>query len=793
MDSLDPDMEQAQTLLNKVANAIKQLRSNDEVLEEITSIVEQPDGHKKRQQLIQVIANAIPVEPIQSEQYDENWWRQMREDLQKAFEHDPSQGLNEWRQTYAEVLINWKLDFCQRLVNLSFLDQSMSVIECFQTGTNAITNAITAEEYSQALEMLMDLVQARSIEGQFVLNETTRSLLHIFIGRIHLHYTKNNREALKYFVEARNLVQEQNLTPKDGRPYAALGHYYFFQSLGRPQHDGDQHQAEKLYQQAIAFSPDQPDGYVGMGLLCEEQAHWDEADDWYRQAIETVWQEDIDQALSKFLAPISGNLYLQLARMLRNENTEQALEAVERALDLKIRHDEPYPERLGYRLKGKILRKLDRLTEAAEAYYKAGQQFGERGEIEIAVDLLNQATALLEQTGELSPNHAPIYWHLSDLLRLCSYQMEPPYVDEEFIRSGVKAWEQGTAIRLPDANYAWSYTTRALINEQLARLPNTKRMLSRQELWWEAITYLEQALSLNGKDAYGWAYLGHFHRLLENGSNALYAAQKAYEFDPTNITVLDEQAETLAYLGHFAQAKAIIDQRRELELGLQAAGTEIYILFHTGRCDKALNLLNQTIETEPNDIWARYLRALYYQRLGDEAPLALAQADYKWIMKHYSPWDIENQEKFGWSAYSLGYIDKAINIFEKLRDDSEYQKSIHSILGLLYLAKGDCDVAKVTLEQGIVLINNKRILNDLLEIELTIVERDSVNWFHAAQSREVLEQIKEKIEAQIAELEQPHTAIDELQQIIRTAKPASWTQLGANAGLKCLYASNKAG
>ncbi|NJO75092.1 MAG: hypothetical protein HC833_15795 [Leptolyngbyaceae cyanobacterium RM1_406_9] len=795
MNSSNSDVQQAQILLNKVVDKIEQLRSNDEVLEEISSIVEQPDEHEKRQQLAQIIIDAIPIEPFQREQYDEEWWQKEYDDLQKAFELDPNVGFNKWRQVYANVLMDWKLDLCQSLVNAPFLEQYFNrfrdVTELFRVGTDAIVSG----QYSNALPMLTDLAQTQSEEGQFALSEIIRSLLYVFVGRIYLYEIKDNREALKYFVEARNLVQMKDLTPRVGYPYAALGDYYLYLSqehfLQNDQYQQSHYrrQAAKLYQQAITFSPDYPNGYVGMGLLCEEQAQWDEADDWYRQAIEKVWQEeDIDQALSNLLAPVSGNLYLQLARMLRNENTEIALEAVERALDLKIKHDEPYPERLGYRLKAKILRKLNRVTEAAEAYYRAGQQFGERGELEIAVDLLRQATDLLEQVGELSANHAPIYWYLSDLLRLCSYQLEPPYVDEEIIQASIEAWKQGADLRLPNASDAWSYITRALINEQLARLPIDKRTNSRQELWWEAINYLEQAILLNSTDAYGWNYLGRFHRFLENGANAFYAMQKAYELDPSNTLVLDEKAETLAYLGCFTQAKAAIDQRRELEPDQQATGAEVYILFHTGQCEIALNLLNQIIETDQNDIWARYLRALYYQRLSNETSLN-ARADYTWVIEHYSPWDIENQEKFGWAAYSLGYLDKAINIFEKLRNDGEYQKSIHSVLGLLYLAKGDYEVAKATLKHGIAVINNKRVLNDFLEIELTIIERDSEHWDHGAESREILEQAKERIEERIAALDQPINPKDELQQIIQTASSESWAQLGAQAGLQRFFTS----
>src|SRR5205807_2807264 len=110
----------------------------------------------------------------------------------------------------------------------------------------------------------------------------------------------------------------------------------------------DREKALTLFQEAIKLSPKQPDGYIGKGLLCEDQELWDEADDCYEEAIGAVeGEKDIELALNKFLAPVSGNLYLQLARKLKKKrDLERALQAVTRAIGMGIKDQGEYPERI---------------------------------------------------------------------------------------------------------------------------------------------------------------------------------------------------------------------------------------------------------------------------------------------------------------------------------------------------------------------------------------------------------------------------------------------------------------
>src|SRR5262245_11210925 len=209
--------------------------------------------------------------------------------------------------------------------------------------------------------MLTCLAQAEPAgQSSSLLDPASRALLYVLMGRISLDHFTDWGKALDYFQQAKELA------PDDGRPFAALGDYYRVTGEGR--------HALRFYQQAIERSPNYPDGYLGMGSLAEDQKRWDEADEWYERAMETVRDEkDVEVGLSKLLAPVSGNLYLRLARLFAEVEPERALRLVNRAIERGIKADGDYPKRFGYELKGEILAALQRPAEAAEAYYEAGR------------------------------------------------------------------------------------------------------------------------------------------------------------------------------------------------------------------------------------------------------------------------------------------------------------------------------------------------------------------------------------------------------------------------------------
>ncbi len=488
------------------------------------------------------------------------------------------------------------------------------------------------------------------------------------------------------------------------------------------------------------------------------------------------------QALIK-IDPDNGKAYLNLARVLSGQgNFSQALEATERALSLG--------EILAYELKAEILEALKSSKEkVAEAYFKAGQERYWRNEFQSAADLF-------ERANRWNPAHVLTYWYWADALSISSYLSVSPYVDKEKIEKSLEVWEAGARIRLPGREDSWAYVARALINEQLFRLPHANQWT----LWWEAIVYLERALLLDESEAYRWAALGRYYRYLQIEVNALTVTDRAFELNSSNRAVLEERAAILANVGRFAEAERVIDQRRKLDQNFWADAVKAFILLYLRRYQETLELINRVIETAPEEIWYRDIRALCYRMLGR---LPDAVSDYRVIWSQYNPSDMDNRFKFGWAAYSLAILDRdsthllpeAIRIFNELLDDSTQVGDVYRYLGLCYLAQGDLVGGENSLNEGIAQAMNIREL-DIFNFTLEEVEKFSANWSYGSEAREVLNRIREKTRIRRIELEQrPPSAEDELKQIIEVLKRkderAGWAWIGSHAGLARLYSKEK--
>ena len=114
-------------------------------------------------------------------------------------------------------------------------------------------------------------------------------------------------------------------------------------------------------------------------------------------------------------------------------------------------------------------------------------------------------------------------------------------------------------------------------------------------------------------------------------------------------------------------------------------------------------------------------------------------------------------------------------------------------LGLFYLAAGDIEQGAGHLLEGIRRTTSFRELNELCDADLHDLQRFSTRWPHHGAILACLETtICPAIEAQRARIEQPPTAIEELQQALsNTDITGGWMKLGAQAGLARLYAEEQ--
>ena len=476
-----------------------------------------------------------------------------------------------------------------------------------------------------------------------------------------------------------------------------------------------------------------------------------------------------------------GNAHLVLARFHHSlSQPREALREVDRALELGLRAESAYPEAPAQRFKAELLEQTGERHQAAELYYEAGRRYSWRSEYALAEELL-------EKSKTLNRDHLPTYWFLANTLSVLSYRPEPPYVDRDKIEKARQIWHAGARKKLPEPEFSWAYSSRAMICEQLARLPDTDFW----DLQWEAVAYLERAILHSRSDSYRWASLGRLHRAIGTEANSLAITSQAIQDYPENIAVLGERAAILTNTGKFDEALTFIETRREKGPDAWADGVKAYIQLHQGEFEQALSLIGGAIQSDPYDLWSISIRADCYWRMGERAQ---AEQDYMWILDHYDDQDRFNRGAYAEAAYRLGKLDQALKLYQQLiaEDRAPYiGGSNHGSLGLCYLRRGDLVEGQEYLIQGIQLAYNPRQLEDLLD-NMAALEESAADLPHGARLHQIVEQAREQVQAKKISLEKEAPSCEsELIAVIErsgsTDPSNGWVWAGATAGLARLY------
>ncbi len=614
------------------------------------------------------------------------WWEEQRQALQEAFVHDPTRAGRQWFRLFAEALVDGQLDICRRLTRERFpFPSGMSAtilsylvrIEDLETG-----------RYERALEMLLDLatrqletpVATQEIEGaaaapaglatEPATRPETRALLHILIGRIQLQQRGDRPAAQQSFERA---VQ---IAPDFGPGQAALGHFFH--------HQNQERKAAAHFNRAIELSPGEPDGYVGMALLAEGQQWWQEANNWYIRAIEAVADEVEPAAyLARLQAPVSGNLYLHLARHLLQQHAYQAtLTALEQATALGVHDGTDYPSRILQELKGRAWRALGQRPEAAAAFYEAGRRYYWLSDYEAAIRCLRYAR-------RLQPERANTYWYLADAWRILSYRPEPPYVHLPSARRGCVIWEAGAQRHSIDRDNAWAYIVRARLADRLARAPGA----TPRQAWWLAAALCERALLWEASSS-RWAALATFYRFLSLEANGLEAARQALALDPNERTALEEQAAITVNQGYFAEALPVLDRLIDETAGqdrLLYLGWKAIAVYFLEAWEEAVRLIEAATQPDTKDIWDRTVRANIYRLAGQTDK---AQADYAWVwQQRLDPIYAHAGLEIGWAAYQLGHFQAAQMYLTAQLPNRDHTFDAALYLSLCYLAVDDVAAA----------------------------------------------------------------------------------------------------
>jgi tetratricopeptide (TPR) repeat protein len=444
-----------------------------------------------------------------------------------------------------------------------------------------------------------------------------------------------------------------------------------------------------------------------------------------------------------------------------------------------------------YCLQGVCFEAAGKPTEAATAYYEGGRRYSWQNEPAIAITLLTRAN-------RLSPEHVGTYWHFADAWLMRSYGADSRRA-KAYLAKSLTAWDRGAVLHFPDSSTSWAYVTRALLNEQLA-LSHSDR---REELWWEAVTYLERAISLDESEPLRWSYLSRFHRYLENDASSVQAAGDALDLDPDNATALEERAAVMADTGNFDDAERAITKRLDQDpSNTWAKGVKAYVFALKKRYEPALKMIEEVVHEEPESIWNLDLQAFCHRMMGNR-DCASELYSKIWEIYQASSDPTTDESIAARAAYCLGELDQAIAIFDRLSKDPLGADNAFRNLGLCYLAKGDLLRGEKYLQRGIDLAKRSQALADLLEIDLQECEATWPSWATSPNGEVLLLRVKARIEARLSELDkapggdqraEEKAAQRELERVV-TALNASgsdtWAWTGAQAGLARLHSQGE--
>lgn len=340
---------------------------------------------------------------------------------------------------------------------------------------------------------------------------------------------------------------------------------------------------------------------------------------------------------------------------------------------------------------------------AALACFEAGKRLGWLGDAYAGLSL-----DLLTRANELDPSHVSTYWHLANAWFVRSF------ADPSAIEQALAVWTRGARIQLPDTASSWAYVVRALIDDQTARADDRKRLAA----WWEGIVFLERALLLNDNDAGRWAYLGRFHRMLENEATSLHATSVSLQRDAKDASALEERAAILANTGAFDEALVSIEQRLANEpSNVWAKGVKAYILMSQGAYQAALALIEDVIAAEPDSVWNLDVRASCCRLLGNREAAGATYATVLEMGASRAEMTSEDAKTCAIAAYQLHDVDRAVALLERAFPDSTATDDTLRLLGLCRLAQGRAVSAEELLLRGITR-GNMRELDELLSLEL---------------------------------------------------------------------------
>jgi tetratricopeptide (TPR) repeat protein len=393
-----------------------------------------------------------------------------------------------------------------------------------------------------------------------------------------------------------------------------------------------------------------------------------------------------------------------------------------------------------HQIRGDLFVVCDCTDKAAREYLKAGT-------IAVRGNDPDSAVPLLRLSLELDPSLQPASWQLAEALRLASTgkngQEETQRAKEsvKLIEEAARIWDTAAEKELPDPDYFWTYTVRASICEQQARLG----VGDFYERFWNGIALLEFGISVFHDDAFRWAMLSRLLRILHLHTSAVQASEEALRIYATDPTVIVERVISLVNSGDIDAADPIIDAQRSERAPPWEwwDSVKAFVELHRGHAKEALELLEPWLAVQPAALWALSLRAEAYELLEDYKS---ADASYETMLATTDPRasPAANEAHRASAAFALQRFEtvEAIVAESKRRLDAD-NFNLDLFLGLTDLVRSRLG-AEDRLAQMIRSASSQLDLN-YVSVRLRIAQA-RYTWGNPEQARQAVEKLRAIIE-----------------------------------------------
>ncbi len=724
-----------------------QLESVSDELGALLSIVRQAESELDR----------VEGERAEETRFGEVWWQQRQRTMQSAATAEDRAAA--WRRVFVEALVAERYDVCRMLASpeLSIVPGDTVLVGDAQVGAAALARRRLGAA-APMLRAILDGARPGTLPGP------QRTALECLLTRALLGCRPDRQEAL---YRLRNAAAA--LAPDAGAERALLAAARGECALA----DGDLLEAKTAFESAVVAAPDEPAGYVGLGLVEEREQAWFRAKDYYDRAAAKAPEGYV---FGRLFAPAPGNLYWRVARRLRRlRRPAEALAAVEEALERGLSEEDPFGPSRALADRAHLLVMVGRRDAAAASFYEAGSRYQRSGDEETAREHLEQAC-------QLGPDVPAHHWALSESLRSLAYKVEGD-ARRSLLGQALRRWREGERSGQPDAGQSWAYVTLALTTSALAEDGPDRR-----DADWAAAATIQRALLLDDTYSRGWAFLGMQHNAVGTARTALAACDRALALDPYDELAATQRVVALVAVGRIGEAREALDGPGG---GLDPAWVryeQAYVSLVAGDPGAALKALEAT-PTEDESAH-RWLRAACLLHAGRDAEFV---QDMRWLWEHRDE-AVDSagpDSRVAWAAYALGDYDTAEALCRE-QLGSPPDPSVVCDLGTILLARGDearddLRTGAGLLDDGVAAFTKVDDLILLVDAFLPELDRRAAGTAHAAFVRRTVARVTASARRRRAELaDGAYTAVDELAAVLEGAGDGSAVRRAARGALGLL-------